>query len=62
MSENNLNDEVEAFKSLAYAMKDAGFNQNIGNKILRALRSHEKRLVRLEKQMNINPSPKELAD
>jgi len=46
MAENNLNEDgVEPFKNLAFAMKD----QNVNLKLLRALRSHEKRIVRLEK-------------
>jgi len=50
LPKNNLNDEAEAFKSLAYAMKDQyeHKDRNVNAKLLRALRSHEKRLVRLE--------------
>lgn len=61
---NNINDEVEAFKSLAYAMKDqAGhLDRNVNGKLLRALRSHEKRIVRLEKILNAQAKQKELED
>ena len=60
--ENNLNDEAEPFMMIAYAMKDSLQEQkNVNIKILRALRNHEKRLVRLEEKMKVTPSPKELA-
>lgn len=61
--DNNLNDEVEPFKQIAYAFKDLAQEQkNVSIKILRALRNHEKRLVRIENQLNLTPSKKELAD
>ena len=61
--ENNLNDEAEPFKMIAYAMKDLAQQQkNVNIKILRALRNHEKRLARIEFHLKINPSPKEVAD
>jgi len=61
--ENNLNDEVEPFKNLAFAMKDAAHQQkNVNIKLLRALRNHEKRLVRIENHLHITISSKELPD
>ena len=63
MSKNNLNDEVEPFKQIAFAMKDLEQQQkNVSIKILRVLRNHEKRLVRLEEKFGVTASPKELAD
>ena len=63
-SPNNLNDEVESFKSLAYSMKDQHEHQdrNVNTKLLRALRSHEKRIVRLEKALKVQAGKKELED
>jgi len=61
--ENNLNEEVEPFKNLAYAMKDLAAQQNnVSRKLLRALRNHEKRLARIEKHLHIQVSPKEVAE
>jgi len=48
-------------KSIAYAMKseqEQGRQKNA--KILRALRSHERRLDRIEKNLKITPTDKEL--
>lgn len=61
--EDNINENAEPFMQILYAMKDRQNNQkNVDIKILRALRNHEKRLVRLEQQAGIVPSKKELAD
>jgi len=61
MIENNLNENAEPFKSIAYSMKDLEQQQrNVNQKILRALRNHEKRLSRLEAHLKINISSKEL--
>ena len=57
--DNNLNEDgVEPFKNLAFAMKD----QNVNIKLLRALRSHEKRIVRLEKILEARMTEKERID
>lgn len=56
---NNMNEDAEPFKSIAYAMKDLTQQQkNVNQKILRALRNHEKRLDRIEKKLGITQESK----
>lgn len=52
---------IEEYKSIAYALKDMQNQQRqVYTKILRVLRNQEKRLERVEKHLNIIPSPYEL--
>ena len=58
--QDNINDEAEPFKSLAFAMKDQQQqDKNVNQKILRALRNHERRLHRIEKHLHIITRDKE---
>jgi len=51
---------VEEYKSIAYTLKDKqNLERQFLTKFLRALRNHEKRLARLEKEAGIIPSPYE---
>lgn len=48
-------------KSIAYTMKhEQELERQKNTKILRALRSHERRLDRIEKHLKITPTDKEL--
>lgn len=58
-----MSGESEAFKNIAYAMKDrAKLQKQVDIKILRAIRNHERRLARIEKHLDITPSPKEVLE
>lgn len=59
----NQEQKAEPLKNIAYAMKDlAKLQKQVNIKVIRALRSHERRLERIEKHLGIQPSPKEILE
>jgi len=51
------------YKSIAYTLKDMQrLQRQFLTKLLRALRNHEKRISRLEKNSGIIPSPYEISE